>query len=173
MYFDANKTFKSSNFIKKTVHTKILQMQTQITKQEKSAENMATYFNHSTVNFNSYIGIKQPHITNKDKFYKVYSPEKFKLRPRDDIYLDLKFDIQTPETIEPWLNLLPSLKSLGLHIENEDWVSNKTKNNTIQLHILNRSFNYTASIKKNQCVGFIFLLGEQATDTINTKYNLV
>ena len=42
-----------------------------------------------------------------DKFYKVYSPEKFKLRPRDDIYLDLKFEIQTPETIEAWLNLLP------------------------------------------------------------------
>ena len=98
----------------------MLQMQTQITKREKSADNMATYFNHSTVNFNSYIGIKQPQITNKDKFYKVYSPEKFKLRPREDIYLDLKFNIQTPETIESWLNLLPSLKAIGLHIENED-----------------------------------------------------
>ena len=42
-----------------------------------------------------------------DKFYKVYSAEKFILRPRDDIYLDLKFEIQTPETIEAWLNLLP------------------------------------------------------------------
>ena len=134
---------------------------------------MSTYYRYLTVNFNSYIWIKQPNMTGKDRFYKVYSPEKFKLKPRDDIYLDLKFDIQTPETIEPWLNLLPSLKSLGLHIENVDWVWNKTKNNTIQFHILNRSFNYTASIKKNQCIGFIFLLGEQATDTINTKYNLL
>ena len=134
---------------------------------------MPVYYRHLTVNFNSYVGIKQPNMTDKDKFYKVYSPEKFKLRPRDDIYLDLKFDIQTPETIEPWLNLLPSLKSLGLHIENEDWASNKTKDNTIQLHILNRSFNYTASIKKNQCIGFIFLLGERATDTIHTKYNIL
>ena len=134
---------------------------------------MSVYYRHLTVNFNSYVGIKQPNMTDKDKFYKVYSPEKFKLRPRDDIYLDLKFDIQTPETIEPWLNLLPSLKSLGLHIENEDWAPNKTKDNTIQLHILNRSFNYTASIKKNQCIGFIFLLGERATDTIHTKYNIL
>ena len=135
---------------------------------------MSTCYRCLTVNFNSIlIGIKQPNMTDKDRFYKVYSPEKFKLKARDDIYLGLKFDIQTPETIEPWLNLLPSLKSLGLHIENEDWVSNKTKNNTIQLHILNRSFNYTASIKKNQCIGFIFLLGKQATDTINTKYNLL
>ena len=82
----------------------------------------------------------------------------WELGPRDDIYLDLKFIIQKPETIEPWLNLLPSLKALGLHIRNEDWASNKTKDNTIQLHILNRGFNYTASIKKNQCTGFIFYL---------------
>ena len=135
---------------------------------------MSTYYRYLTVNFNSIlIGIKQPNMTDIDRFYKVYTPEKFKLKSRDDIYLDLKFDVQTPETIEPWLNLLPSLKSLRLHIENEDWTSNKTKNNTIQLHILNRSFNYTVSIKKNQFIGFIFLLGKQATDTINTKYNLL
>ena len=132
---------------------------------------MSTYYRYLTVNVNSYIGIKQPNMTDKDRFYKVYSPEKFK--PRDGIYLDLKFNIQTPETKVPWLNLLPSLKSLGLHIENEDLTWNKTKDNTIQLHILNRKFNYTASKKKNQCTGFIFLLGEQATDTINTKYNLL
>ena len=78
-----------------------------------------------------------------------------------------------PETIDPCLNLLPSLKELGLHIKNEDWASNKTNDNTIQLHILNRIFNYIASIKKNQCIGFIFLLDEKATDTINTKYNLL
>ena len=134
---------------------------------------MSVYYRQLTVNFNSYIGIKQPNMSDKDKFYKVYSPEKFKLRPRDDIYLDLKFDIQTPETIEPWLNLLPSLKTLGSHIENEDWVTNKTKDNIIQLHILNRSFNYTASIKKNECIGFIFLLGERSTDRIYTKYNIL
>ena len=134
---------------------------------------MSVYQRHLTVNFNSYVGIKQPNMTYKGKFCKVYSPEKFKLRPRDNIYLDLKFNIQTTETIEPWLNLLPSLKSLGLHIENEDWVTNKTKDNTIQLHILNRSFNYTARIKKKQCIGFIFLLGERSTDPIYTKYNIL
>ena len=111
-------------------------------------------------------------MTNKNRFYKVYSPGKFKLRPREDIYLDLKFNIQTPETIEPWLILLPSLKEMGLHIENEDWASNKTKDDTIQLHVLNRSFNYTVNVKKNECIGFIFLLGEKYTDIINTKYNL-
>ena len=87
-------------------------------------------------------------MTDKDKFYKIYSPAEFKLAPRKDIYLDLKFDINTPPEIEPWLNLLPSLKTLELKLENEDWVSSKTKDNTIQLHILNSSFTYTARIKK-------------------------
>ena len=53
--------------------------------QEKN-RNMATYFRNLTVNFNLYVGIKQPDMTTKDRFYKVYSPEKFKLRLREDIY---------------------------------------------------------------------------------------
>ena len=47
------------------------------------------------------------------------------------------------------------------------------KHNTVQLYILHRSFNYTASIKKNQCIGFVFLLGERAADTTYTKYNIL
>ena len=59
-----------------------------------SEYNMAkTYFRHLTVNFNLQTGVKQPDMTSTDTFYKVYSPLKFKLRPRDDIYLGLKFDI--------------------------------------------------------------------------------
>ena len=133
---------------------------------------MATYFRHLTVNFNLHTGVKQPDMTSKDRFYKVYSPLKFKLRPRDNIYLDLRFDIQTPESLESWLNLLPLLKGFGLHIQNDDWVKNKTKDNTTQLHILNRSFTHTIDIKKDQCIGFIFLLSEQITDYITMKYNL-
>ena len=134
---------------------------------------MSVYYRHLNVTLNSYVRIKKLNMTNKDKVYKVYSPEKIKLRPTDDIYLDLKLDIQTPETIEAWLNLLPSLKGTELHIENEDWASNNTKNNTIELPILKRSFNYTTSIKKNQCIRFIFWLGGRATDTIHAKYNVL
>ena len=95
-------------------------MQSQITKQEKSTNNMTVYFRNLTVNINSLLGIKKPNMTENDKFYKVYSPEKFKLRPREDICLDSKLNIQMFETIVPLLNLLPLLKRMGLHIENED-----------------------------------------------------
>ena len=134
---------------------------------------MEPYFENLTINFNSYVGTKNPDMTDKTKFYKVYSPEKFKLRPRDVIYLDLKFDIQTPYRIEPWLNLLPLLKTMGLFIENDDWKNNLKKDNKIQSHLLNASFTFIINIKKNQCIGFIFLLGEIYTDIITTKYHLI
>ena len=94
-------------------------MQSEITKLEKSANNMTVYFRNLIVNINSLVGTKKPSMTKNDKFYEVYSPEKFKLR-REDIYLDSKFNIQMLETIAPLLNLFPSLKGMGLHIENED-----------------------------------------------------
>ena len=131
-----------------------------------------TYFRNLTVTFNSYMRIKKPDMTNSDKFYKVYSPKKFKLRPRDDIYLDLKFNVETSKVLEPWISLLPSIKGRGLSIENEDWANNKTKDNIIQLHLLNKSFNYTINISKDQCITFIFLLGQFSTDLITTKFIL-
>ena len=145
-------------------------MQNRKTKEDKL---MKAHFKNLTINFNSYSGIKKPDITNKSHFYKIYSPEKFKLRPRDDIHLDLKFHVKTPDRKEPWLNLLPLLKVLQIYIENEDWQNNLTKDNTIQLHLLYKSFNYTIQIKEKQCVGFIFLLGQKPSDKIVTKYNIL
>ena len=139
----------------------------------KKTQNMINYFENLTINFNSYVGIKNPDMTDKTKFYKVYSPKKFKLRPRDDIDLDLKFNIQTPDRIELWLNLLPSLKTIGFHIENDDWKNNLTKDKTVQLHTLNRNFTYTIKTKKKQCIGFIFLLGERYNDIFTTKCTLI
>ena len=131
-----------------------------------------SYFRNLPVTFNSYTGIKKPDMTNSDKFYKVYSPKKFKLRPREDIYLDLKFNVEASKELDPWISLFPSIKKLGLSIENEDWANNLTKDNTIQLQLLNKSFNYTINISKDQCIAFIFLLGDFSTDLITTKYIL-
>ena len=58
------------------------------------------------------------------------------------------------------MSLLPFIKGLGLRIENEDWIYNRTKNNTIQLHLFNQSFNYIFDVKKSQWFALIFLLGE-------------
>ena len=132
---------------------------------------MTSYYRFLNVQIESHKDIIQPNMTNKKDFYKIFSPKLFKLAPRQDIYLDLKFRIITPAPLGPWINLLPSLKGLGLKIENEDWASKKTKDNTIQLHILSRSFTRTISIKNRQVIAFIFLLVEQVNDKITTEYS--
>ena len=53
--------------------------------QNTRQENMTTYFENLTVTFNSYVGIKNPDMTKPDRFYKIYSPKKFKVRPRGSI----------------------------------------------------------------------------------------
>ena len=118
---------------------------------------MATQTSNLTVTFLLHNGIKQREMEEKDHIYKIYSTEKIKLRPRDDYHLDLKFNIETPKELSPWLNMLPSLKGMGLSIEDHDWKDNKTKKNTIQLHLLNKSFIYTVNINEKQCIGYIFL----------------
>ena len=47
--------------------------------------NWSTSFNLVNVTINSIVGSKQPEMHKPNRFYKIYSPEKFKLRPRDDI----------------------------------------------------------------------------------------
>ena len=45
------------------------------------------------------------------------------------------------------------------------------QNDTVQLHILNRSFRRTIEITKKQVIA-LFLLGQKSTDKINTKYTI-
>ena len=118
---------------------------------------MATQTRNLTVTFLLHNGIKQPEMEEKGHFYKIYSTEKIKLRPRDDYHLDLKFNIETPKELSPWINILPLLRELGLNIEDHNWKDNKTKQNTIQLHLLNKSLIYTVSIAEKQCIGFYWV----------------
>ena len=134
--------------------------------------NSTATHNNFIVEIDSHSQVNQLNMTAKGDFYKIYLLKKFKLRPRGDVFLESKIKINVPNTLEPWINLLPSLKGLGLKIENNDWVSNKTKNDTIQLHILNRSFTRTIEIRRNQVTAFLFLLGQKSTDKTNTKYTV-
>ena len=119
--------------------------------------NRTATHNYFIVEIDSHSQVQQPNMTANGDFYKIYSPKNFNLRPTDDIYLDLKIKINVPNTLQPWINLLPSLKGLGLKIEDNDWVSNKTENDTIQLHILSRRFSRTIEIrKKTKLLHFYF-----------------
>ena len=125
------------------------------------------YFRKLSVTFNAHVDIKQPHLTNSENFYTIYSPKKFTLKPRDDIVLDLKFNITTSKELDAWISLLPTLKANGLAIVEK----RETPKKTIEKHLQNQSYYYDMNVKKVQCIAFIFLLGELNTDKIKTEYN--
>ena len=63
-----------------------------------------------------------------------------------EILLNLKITIKAPDCSEAWINLLSTLKELGLAIEDHNWATNKLKDETIQLNILNKHFYNTITI---------------------------
>ena len=55
----------------------------------------------------------------------------------------------------------------------ENWAMNRTKSNTIQLHLLNRSHYYDVKIKKGDSLGYAFLLGKLTSQNIKSEYNIL
>ena len=49
---------------------------------------------------------------------------------------------------------------------------NKTKQNTIQLHVLNKSFYYKIRIKKNDILAFGFLLPKKDGENLDISYKI-
>ena len=57
---------------------------------------------------------------------------------------------------EAMIELLPSFVSRKISIDSSNWISNKRKDEIIQLDILNRHFRNTINIRKNQELAYIF-----------------
>ena len=115
-------------------------------------------FNAVNIEFITEPDIKRPKLSDDGSFYIIYSIEKLKLRPRDSTLLNLRLKLNLPEKIEAMVGLLPSFVSRKLSIENSNWISNRRKDETIELDILNKHFYDTIKIKKNQEIGYIFLI---------------
>ena len=118
--------------------------------------------------------VKQPDLTSKEDCLLMYSPKDILLKPREDMYLDLKrnveFDERSMEKFDLWFNVLCKYKQLGLFVEGNDWVNNITKNNTIQLHLLNKSHYYDVKIKKDSLFARLFILGKTPNNRFETQY---
>ena len=74
---------------------------------------MTTYFKTVEIKIGASEDVKRPVSNKNNSFYIIYSPEKFKLRPRDNILLDLKIKVDVSKSLEAWINLLPCLKESG------------------------------------------------------------
>ena len=93
--------------------------------------------------------VKKPKLSDDESFYIRYLPEKIKLRLRDCAMLNLRLKVNLLNKIEAMIGLLPSFVSRKILIENSNWISNKRKDEIIQLDILNRHFCNTINIRKN------------------------
>ena len=121
-------------------------------------------FNAVNMEFMTEPDIKRPKLSDDGSFYIVCSPEKLKLRPRDSTFLNLRLKLNLPEKIDAMVGLFPSFVSKKRSIENSSWISNKRKDETIQLDILNKHFYDTNKIKKSQKIAYIFLINQKVHD---------
>ena len=75
--------------------------------------------------------------------------------------LNLRLKVSLLDKIEAMIGLLLSFVSRKLSIDNSNWISNKRKDEIIQLDILNRHFCNTINIRKNQKLAYIFLINQK------------
>ena len=136
---------------------------------EDNCIDIVQHFNAINIEFLTEPEVKKPKLSNDRSFYIIYSPEKIKLRPRDSAMLNLRLKVNLPDEIEAMIGLLPSFVSRKLSIENSNWISNKRKDEIIQLDILNRHFCNTINTRKNNNLNII---NQKSCDKIVTTYNI-
>ena len=82
----------------------------------------------------------------------------------------MRFKITLPDNVQGIISLLPSLILQGWTIENHRRLTTETQDEYIKLDILNRNFNNTASIKKNQEIAELILLQQDNNESFLTTY---
>ena len=128
---------------------------------------MAIYFQSLKVEISSYEDIKRLEW-NKNGSFISFLHHKNSTQAKKQCFLDLKFKFTVPEKLEVHINLLLFFKGCCLSIENHAWESNRLKDGTIQLGILNKSFYNDTSIKKNQEIDYIFIMNQKRNEKIVT-----
>ena len=105
------------------------------------------------VQYGKYVPKPKPH---KKAFCKVFSPKAFKLKPMESINLDLRFNIIWAEGMTPTdFDLYPTLKQLGLSLEDSNWksviktgIKSVPQIESITVTVLNKNYTNSFNIKK-------------------------
>ena len=111
----------------------------------------------------------KPYYSQKDNCIVVYSPSDLTIRKRQSEWADLKFDISyLSKNHNLWIN--PAIKykggSLAIIDNDRNWILNKTKFNTVALHLFNKSHFYDIKITKNKVLCYILILGKKDIDVV-------
>ena len=132
---------------------------------EDNCIDMIQHFNAINIEFLTEPEVKKPKLATMEVLTSYTQLKKSKL-----VHLvNVRLKVNLPNEIEAMIGLLPSFVSRKLSIENSNWISNKRKDEIIQLDILNRHFCNTINTRKNKNLNII---NQKSCDKIVTIYNI-
>ena len=70
--------------------------------------------------------VQKPPLSINGRFYRIYLPEKIKLRPCESTILNLQLKIKLPDGVQGIIGLLPAFIQQSLTIENSKRITPQT-----------------------------------------------
>ena len=136
---------------------------------EDNCIDIVQHFNAINIEFLTEPEVKKPKLATMEVLTSYTQ-----LKKSDSVHeivhlLNVRLKVNLPNEIEAMIGLLPSFVSRKLSIENSNWISNKRKDEIIQLDILNRHFCNTINTRKNKNLSII---NQKSCDKIVTIYNI-
>ena len=136
---------------------------------EDNCIDIVQHFNAINIEFLTEPEVKKPKLATMEVLTSYTQ-----LKKSDSVHeivhlLNVRLKVNLPNEIEAMIGLLPSFVSRKLSIENSNWISNKRKDEIIQLDILNRHFCNTINTRKNKNLNII---NQKSCDKIVTIYNI-
>ena len=123
---------------------------------EDNCIDMIQHFNAINIEFLTEPEVKKPKLATMEVLTSYTQLKKSKLVHEIVHLVNVRLKVNLPNEIEAMIGLLPSFVSRKLSKENFNWISNKRKDEIIQLDILNRHFCNTINIGKNKELAYIF-----------------
>ena len=136
---------------------------------EDNCIDIVQHFNAINIEFLTEPEVKKPKLATMEVLTSYTQ-----LKKSDSVHeivhlLNVRLKVNLPNEIEAMIGLLPSFVSRKLSIENSNWISNKRKDEIIQLDILNRHLCNTINTRKNNNLNII---NQKSCDKIVTTYNI-
>ena len=136
---------------------------------EDNCIDIVQHFNAINIEFLTEPEVKKPKLATMEVLTSYTQLKKSKLVHEIVHLVNVRLKVNLPNEIEAMIGLLPSFVSRKLSIENSNWISNKRKDEIIQLDILNRHFCNTINTRKNNNLNII---NQKSCDKIVTTYNI-
>ena len=89
---------------------------------------------------------------------RIYSPNKFLLRPNEIKTINLGLKIKLPDGIQGIITLLPNFIEQSISLGNNTRTTSQTCNEFIGLTLWNRNFYWSTIFEKNEEIARLFLI---------------